>query len=232
MRTRISAYAIIILCCLNLSATAQKGKVYSVTGTEWIISFADITENNIEATNIIRFSPVVNLQELVNWDLSDHLGFYLGIDCRNVGFIYDVPNSNLRKKVRTYNVGVPVAIKIGNMNGFFLYGGYELELPVNYKEKTFANDDKTEKFNVWFSSRTPTIYNALFAGIQFPYGTSIKFKYYMDNFYRKDYTEQDASGEPVHPYQNMNVNVFYISLNFLLLKNKSIYQSKTASSPE
>lgn len=41
------------------------------------------------------------------------------------------------------------------MQGMYVYGGYEFEMPFNYKEKRFENDEKVSKFNTWFSSRTP-----------------------------------------------------------------------------
>jgi hypothetical protein len=220
----------ILACCLHLSSPAQSNKVYSVTGAEWILSFANVKDGGTDVGSIARFSPVVNLQEWINFDVSERYGFFTGLSVRNVGFIYDVPNSNLRKKVRTYNLGLPVGIKIGNLHdGIFFYGGYELELPLNYKEKTFTNDDKTSKFTVWFSGRTPTLAHALFAGIQLPHGTSLKFKYYLNNFYKKSYSEEDATGVPFQPYQNMDVNVFYISLNFFVLKNAYFYYSNKAS---
>lgn len=202
---------------------AQAKKVYSVTSGEWIFSFANIKQGGIDASSIIRFSPVFNFQNFVNYDVSDRFGLMGGLAFRNVGFIYDVPNSNLRMKYRTYNIGIPVAVKIGNMNGKFLYAGYELEIPINFKAKTFTNEDKTDKSSVWFSNQVTTFNSALFVGIQMPLGGNLKFKYYLSNFFNKDYTAQDSNGNPYKPYQDMNVNVFYFSLNFFILKNTHFY---------
>jgi hypothetical protein len=44
---------------------------------------------------------------------------------RNVGFIHDVDETT-RKKYRTYNMGIPLGIKIGNLSEKFLFFGYEL----------------------------------------------------------------------------------------------------------
>jgi hypothetical protein len=232
MKTKINAFILIWLCLLRFDSYAQDHRIYSVTGAEWIISFADISDSGNDIESIVRFAPVFNFQELINYDVSEHLGFFTGVAVHNVGFIYDVPNSNLRKKVRTYNAGIPLAIKVGNLDKLCVFAGYELELPISYKEKTFVNDDKSEKFNVWFGGRTPTFNNAVFAGLQFPYGTSIKFKYYLNNFYKRSYTESDEAGLPVQPYQNMDVNVFYVSVNFFVLKNLYYYNSKKADSSE
>ena len=228
----------IILLLIVLSSTyygqAQGKKVYTVTSGEWIFSFANIKQGGIDASSIIRFSPVFNFQNIANYDVSDRFGLMGGLAFRNVGFIYDVPNSNIKMKYRTYNIGIPVGFKIGNMDGRFLYAGYELEIPINFKAKTFTNEDKTDKSSVWFSNQVTTFNHALFVGIQMPMGGNLKFKYYLSNFFNKDYTAQDSNGNPYKPYQDMNVNVFYFSLNFFILKNMHFYyqkgdKSKTAS---
>src|SRR6185369_2955572 len=220
----------IILILIVLSSTycgiAQSKKVYSVTSGEWIFSFANIKQGGIDASSIIRFSPVFNFQNIANYDMSDRFGLTAGLAVRNVGFIYDVPNSNIKMKYRKYNIGIPIGFKIGNMDGKFLYGGYELEIPINFKSKTFTNEDKTDKSSVWFSSQVTTFNSALFVGIQMPMGGNLKFKYYLSNFFNKDYTAQDANGNPIKPYQDMNVNVFYFSLNFFILKNTHFYYQK------
>jgi len=220
----------IILILIVLSSTycgiAQSKKVYSVTSGEWIFSFANIKQGGIDASSIIRFSPVFNFQNIANYDMSDRFGLTAGLAVRNVGFIYDVPNSNIKMKYRTYNIGIPIGFKIGKMDGKFLYGGYELEIPINFKAKTFTNEDKTDKSSVWFSNQVTTFNHALFVGIQMALGGNLKFKYYLSNFFNKDYTAQDSNGNPYKPYQDMNVNVFYFSLNFFILKNTHFYYQK------
>lgn len=57
------------------------------------------------------------------------------------------------------------------------------------------------------------------AGVQLPYGATLKFKYYLTNFFNKNYTRSDGS----KPYENADYNVFYFSLSFALLKNADIY---------
>jgi len=218
----------ILFIALSMSyyGNAQAKKVYTVTSGEWIFSFANIKQGGIDASSIIRFSPVFNFQNIANYDVSERFGLTAGLAFRNVGFIYDVPNSNIKMKYRTYNIGIPIGFKIGNMDGKFLYGGYELEIPINFKSKTFTNEDKTDKSSVWFSNQVTTFNHALFVGIQMPLGGNLKFKYYLSNFFNKDYTAQDSNGNPYKPYQDMNVNVFYFSLNFFILKNTHFYYKK------
>ena len=109
-----------------------------------IFSFASVDYAGNEEGAIMRFSPVVNIQNWLNYDKSEKLGFFTGLSVRNVGFIYDVDETT-RKKYRTYNVGIPVGVKFGNLSDKFLFFGYELEIPIAYKEKTFVDEDKQDK---------------------------------------------------------------------------------------
>ena len=204
---------------------AQEDNVYTTTSGELIFSFADVEYDGSEGGSIMRFSPVVNIQNWLNYDKSEKLGFFTGLSLRNVGFIYDVDETT-RIKYRTYNVGIPVGVKIGNLSDKFLFFGYELEIPVHYKEKIFVNEDKTEKNGYWFTSRTPTLNHSLMLGVQLPYGATIKFKYYLSNFFDEDFTASDGQGGTFKPYENFNVNIFYFSLSFSLLKDTKLYYNQ------
>lgn len=218
---------IALMLASSLMLKAQDNKFYTTSGGEMIFSFASIDDAGSETGNIMRWSPVFNFQNLANYDVSNNFGFFSGINIRNVGFIYDnykAPGAetSVKKKFRNYTLGIPVGLKIGQLDKVFVYGGYEIEFPLNYKEKTFENEKKTEKFNVWFSKRVPSFYHTFLVGIQFPYGGNLKFKYYLTNFHNKDYTET-VNGTQVKPYADLNANVFYISLNFSLFKNSEMY---------
>ncbi len=227
MKKRI--YTLIVTLVLTTAFVhAQTNKFYTTTGGEMIFSFASIDDAGSETGNIIRWSPVFNIQILGNYDFSKNVGFFTGFDIRNVGFIYGnykppTQESTVKKKFRNYTAGIPVGLKIGNLNKFFFYGGYEIEFPINYKEKTFENEVKTHKFNVWFSNRVPTVYHTFLVGIQFPYGGNLKFKYYLTNFHNKDFTETLSDGTQIKPYETLNANVFYFSLNFNLFRNADFY---------
>lgn len=220
--------AVLLFVFTSLITFGQdKKKVYTTSSGEMIFSFASIATNGNEESSVLRFSPVVNIQNWVNFDKADNFGLFTGLSVRNVGVIFDVPGQpNTRVKARTYNVGVPVGVKLGNLDGLFFFAGYELELPLNYKEKIFVNEEKQEKRNIWFSNRVPTINHSLMAGVQMPYGATLKFKYYLTNFYNKNYTENDGQGNIIKPYENLDVNVFYVSLSFGLLKNTDFYYGR------
>ncbi len=201
-------------------------KAYTTSGGELIFSLASMTYDDVNVDPVVRFSAFFNAQTLVNYDLSHSFGLFAGLSIKNIGFIYDVPDSNIRKKARTYNIGLPLGFKVGNLDKVFLYGGYEIELPINYKEKTFVNDDKEDKFNSWFSDRTNTVFHTLFLGIQLPYGANLKFKYYLTKFFNEDYKEKDDSGNTVMPYQGIDANIFYFSLSFNMFRNDQFYVGK------
>lgn len=228
MKTKF--YLLLIAAMLTMfSAQSQEtDKFYSTTGGEIIFSFASIDDAGSESGNIMRFSPFFNFQNLVNYDFSKNVGVFSGLNIRNVGFIYDnytdlETGNTVKKKFRNYTLGIPVGLKLGDFENVFVYGGYEIEFPLNYKEKTFENEVKTEKFNVWFSKRVPAVYHTFLVGFQFPYGANLKFKYYLTNFHNKDFTETLSDGRQVKPYATLNSNVFYVSLSFSLFKDTDMY---------
>ncbi len=212
----LSIILVLLMAC-TIKTNAQN-KVYATTGGEMIFSFATIDNNGNESGNIMRWSPVFNFQTYGNYDINKNIGFIFGASVRNVGFIYNVPGTSTKKKFRNYNVGIPIGFKVGNLDKFFLFGGYEIEFPINYKEKTFINEQKT-KFNVRFSKRVPSYYHTAFIGVQFPYGVSLKFKYYISEFFNQNYTENDGN----QPYKGLKANVFYFSLSTSLFKNNKVY---------
>ncbi len=210
-----------LLFILTAGLLSAQVKPYITSAGEMIFSFAKIDHNGSSGSNVMRWSPVFNSQSYVNFDLGKSFGLTAGLGLRNVGFIddaYDPDNSGMKKKFRTYNLGIPVGIKLGKMNHFFLFGGYEIEFPFHYKEKTFINGSKQDsKITDWFSSRVPSYYNTVYGGIQFPYGLTLKVKYYFTGFFNNDFIEI-VNGVEVRPYENYNVNVIYFSLSFNLFK--------------
>lgn len=204
----------------------QRPRSYITSGTEFIFSFASIDNNGVEGGNVMRFTGWLHLQGFYHYDFGKSAGIMTGLALRNVGFIYNEPESGLKKKYRTYNVGIPVALKVGSMGKAHLYAGYEIEFPTNYKEKTFNNERKDDKFNVWFSKRTPALYHTVLVGVQFKYGLSVKFKYYLTNFFNQDYSEVNQDGVTEYPYQDIDVRIFYFSLNINLFRGTHFSYTK------
>jgi hypothetical protein len=213
---------LIILALISCSGSLKaQDKTYWSTGFEMLFSFADIEQDGISKSSIIRWAPVFNVQTFFNYDATKRFGLFSGIGVRNVGFIYD-ENDAVRKKFRTYNMGIPVGIKAGNFEKTFVYAGYEIEFPFQYKEKTFQGDVKS-KYTEWFTDRVPTVYHTVLVGVQLPKGVNIKFKYYLTGFFNQDYTDINMDGDPYKPYENLDVHVFFFSIGFNLFKDKELY---------
>lgn len=208
--------ALLPFFCALLSF-GQVHKWYRTSGGEWIFSSALLDVNGSDQGSIVRFSPFFNAQLMGNYDFSPKAGVFVGLSVRNIGFIYDVPDTSLRFKYRTYDVGVPIGLKLGDMDGTMVFLGYEVEFPINYKEKRFENEKKEDKFNVWFSDRNEPVFHTVMLGFQFLHGTTLKFKYHITNFHNKDFSE-DVNGVKVKPYDGLNANIIYVSLGYGLFK--------------
>jgi len=206
------------------TAGYSQSKSYFSSGAEMLFSFANIKDNGATPGSVMRWAPVINLQTMYNHDMSSKVGVFTGLAMRNVGYIYDNFKMNgqggdadyyVKKKFRSYNLGLPVGIKIGNLNKSFLYAGYEIEVPFLYKEKTFDNGDKIDKITGWFSPRQELFQHGFLVGFQFPHGLDLKFKYYLSEFHNQSYSDSQGN----KPYSGLNSHVFYFSLSCYVFKN-------------
>lgn len=208
-------------------------KSYISSGGEMIFSFATIDDNGKSPDATIRWAPFFNFQTNLNTDFGDHFGLFAGFSFKNVGYIYDGYIETVggqpmtyKKKFRSYNAGIPVGIKLGNLRKFFIYGGYEVELPVHYKEKTFDGGDRIDKISAWFSKRQEQFQHGVIVGVQFPYGLNLKFKYYLSEFHNQAFVD-DAGNTP---YAGLQSNVFYFSLSSSMFKQTP--KKTTESTPK
>src|SRR6185312_6277682 len=106
---------------------------------------------------------------------------------KNVGFIEKRADTTI--KHRTYNLGIPIGLKFGNMRDrsyFFLGAG--CDAPINYREKEFIKRGDKQKFNEWFSDRTPALMPYVFAGVSMAPGLTLKLQYYLNNYMNPDFT--------------------------------------------
>lgn len=217
MRSPRNRVLLLMLATLFTSSLFAQTKTYLSGSGEIIFSFARINAAGNDLNPNLRFSPVFNGQAFVNHNFGNSFGIFYGLAYRNVGFIYE-PAKDTLKKHRTYNFGIPVGFKVGNMSGTFLFFGYELEIPYSYKEKTFIDEEKKSVETEWFSPKVNPVVQSVYAGINFKGGASLKFKYYIDPFFNSNYTETVA-GVQVKPYSSLKVNVFYVALCFNMFKD-------------
>ena len=204
-------------CMVAAQDMPPPGVWYPTSGGESILSWAQLDVDGDDKGSVVRFAPFFNAGAMANYDLGYHFGLFAGISIGNIGFIYALPDTSLRFKFRTYNIGVPVGFKVGNMNEGLFFAGYEFEVPVNYKEKRFENERKEDKFNVWFSDRTEPYFHAVFAGYQFWNGICLKVKYYITNFHNEDF-ESSKDGITSKPYEGLKANIFSLSMGIDLFR--------------
>jgi len=222
---------LLIVCVLFISIDIDAQKVYPVTSGALIFQFADVELANSNVTNTPpRFTCFFHWGQYYHFDIIDNLGFYTGLAIRNVGFIYDedIPQKTIR---RSYTLGVPIALKLGSFkNHLYIFGGGEYELLFHYKGKRwYSNDRKGTKIKdtEWFSNKTELFVPSVFAGIQFPKGFNLKFKYYLGDFLNLDYTGPDLGQSSVSFSDYTRLNMFYISVcwQFRTDKAKKYIQS-------
>ena len=182
-------YVLAVLLIFNVSLKAQK--VYTVSGGEVIFQSGKIEKKingvNTSVNTNLRFTLFFHVGEYIHYDITDNIGIFSGLGIRNVGFITD-EGFDTTAKYRTYNLGMPLAIKFGSFKkNLFLFGGAEYEWMFHFKHKTFVDDTKT-KYTSWFSNHTPAFIPSVFVGLQLPAGFQFKFRYYLDNYLEERYT--------------------------------------------
>jgi hypothetical protein len=211
--------SIFVICILIFDLSMNAQKKYSTSDGEIIFSWGnleytnDYTQNNPQAEivdNPLRFTCFFHLGQNYHYDVAKNLGFFIGYGLRNVGFITNevLPveeNSstyfNAKIVRRTYSLGVPLAIKIGNMDKrTFIYGGGELEWAFAYKEKYWDSHDRSgtkSKYTDFLGKQVNPILPSAFVGIQLPKGMNFKLKYYLTDFLNHNYTRHSAGANQV-----------------------------------
>lgn len=179
------------------------------------------------STGTLRFSCILNFGFTFHYNFGDHLGAYTGIGIKNVGFIEHF-NDGVIVKHRTYNIGVPLALKIGNMENkrTYVYLGGGIDAAVNYKEKTFAIRHSKEKFDEWFSDATPTFMPYFFAGVTIR-GVTAKVQYYPNNFLNPDFIRNNTK-----PFAGTDVHLLFVSLGLMFHYNTVCQEMKIKQANE
>jgi hypothetical protein len=215
---------------LNKGFSQKEKRFYSSTSVEMIFSFANVSIDSGNATNVMRWAPVLNVQFIYNFDFTNNFGLFIGLDVRNLGFIWK-NDFGQKWKHRVYTLGLPVGIKLGNLrSGMFFYAGGQIEYAFNYKEKYFLNNSKQAKNVYWFTDRINIWQPSVLVGINFPFGLNIKFKYYFIDLLNPDYEEFNEQGEKYKPYAGFtNDKIFYFSLSYNMFHRdyKYFYSSVT-----
>lgn len=188
-----------------------------------------------------RFTCVFHYGQLAHLDLNNFVGLYSGILLRNVGFISNevLPDpenvgSTFDAKVirRTYNLGVPIAMKVGSFkDNFHIYFGGEYEWAFHYKEKYWkahSRDGDKKKTTKWWPNQVSSFIPSAFVGVQFPKGINLKLKYYLDNMLNHEFskapTSRNAAVSDLSKYKQSQL--MYISLSIAINPKEKAKKSK------
>lgn len=225
-----------IIMALFPTKTDAQVDIYRSGGGEIIFSGADVRFNDVDVNTNTRFTLFLHIQQWANFDINNNFGFLAGGSLRNIGLIVedlyqnvgfsgiesDDPNWNKNTKIkrRSYALGIPLGIKVGDFDkNFFFYAGGEYEWMFAYKQKLFIDDNKT-KYVEWFSDRVNPLIPSVFAGVQLPGGVNLKFRYYLKDFLNTDFQGTDF-GREVDYSEFQSTGIWYISVGFMF-NNKQI----------
>ncbi len=188
-------------------------KIYVASGLDGAIFSTATVQRPYRANTwgTLRFTYFINYGLTFNYDFSNFIGAYAGLDLKNIGFIEKRKDTTI--KHRTYDLGIPVGVKIGNMKDrFYGFAGGGVETPINYREKAFVNRGDKQKFNEFFSDRTSHILPYIFAGVSVKPGVSLKLQYYLTNYMNPDFQGYDRTKVYGKPYAGYDVHLFLISI--------------------
>jgi len=211
---RTTKYVAAILLSLAFQSSYAQREMYITTGGEMLFQTSEVTSGGTDLQTNMRWTIFLHLGSYAHIDFTNNIGMFSGLALRNVGFI---TNEGTEKKIRrTYNLGIPLALKVGLFDKkMYVFGGAEYEWLFHYKEKYWPNsnggrDGDKIKSTKWFSSRVNSLIPSVFFGIALPGGFNVKYKIYLENYMNQSYA--DANGDLI--YQDLDVNVNYISISW------------------
>ena len=208
-------FVLLIAISLLFNQTVSSQEVYSVSSSELLFQFASIENPNLpDITNKLRFTLFLHYGQYWHVDINNTMGFYSGMAIRNVGFIYNTtdPSKTIR---RSFTAGIPLSFKLGAFDKhLYLMGGGEYELLFHYRARigdSNERDGSVIKEGEWFSNKTKRFVPSVFAGVQFPGGVNVKFKYYLQGFLNEEYSGPDLGG--VSDFSDFTqLDMFYVSV--------------------
>ena len=221
--------AILLICLISgsfsgytqelLTPVEKDSKIYSASVSETILSFGIVDAAPLNTRTIGRFTPFFNFGQQFHLDFSNQVGMYVGLGIRNVGMITEL-NDSVRVKQRAYTLGIPLALKFGNMEGWQGAIGAEAEFAFAYKQKVIVNGEK-RKSGAWFDDRTNSFLPSVFAELKGKDGNYIRFKYYLSDFL----TSNQQINVPGVAYTPTQSQLFYISMGYVI-KNRDVNKFK------
>jgi hypothetical protein len=209
---------------------------YGMSGSELIFSSgnvvanlayspANISTNGFALENKMRFSLFFHVQHQNHYNFNKYFGIYTGWALINVGFINKLPilgSTDAEIRQRSYSIGIPLALKIGNMErGNYIALGVEEEYMFVYKRKVYYAGEKGV-FVSWFSRDVNQLNPSVFAEIHFHHGFYIRAKSYLMDFLSDRNVQFYLPQSPILVnYQATKSSLAYLSIGTVIkLKRK------------
>lgn len=206
---------IFVLLILH-SGLIYSQRIYKTSGGELIFSRSVNNSPFLNTHSQMRVSAFLHFNNNYHFNFSKFIGCFSGISISNIGFAYK--DGDTLYKRRTYNIGVPVALKFGKLDQEnYLFAGAELEAPFHYKQKKIDDSGK-DKYSAFFDNRVRNLLPSVFAGIQFSGGYCFKFRLYLTDYLNKNFKGTDFG--LTTNYSNTDSKLFLLSLSFNLKENK------------
>jgi len=124
-------------------------------------------------------------------------------------------------KQRVYGLGVPLAVKLGNMDKrAYIAAGAEGEYFFNYKIKYYINKEK-HKSNTWFPDQVNAFNPSLFLEYRMKSGLYFRAKYYLLDFLTSQAATKLTDSISVPGYSATS-KLFYISFGLNIKTKKGI----------
>ncbi len=212
MKTRLLLLILAFICVSNIQAQ----KVYTSTQLKLIFSTApNIERAGNKVPSPMRFTCFFNYSVIANIDLTKHLGLSIGGEIKNIGLIMN-KDSAFHVKSRAYALGIPIYIRLGNMDKrWYFFGGAQYDYLFAYKEKVFYDDSKTKRTNDYSGAVNPFI-PSVFIGYREKNGASFSINYMLQNFYSDEYRFKDPTqGDKPYTDGYKNSQILYFSIGFM-----------------
>lgn len=209
-----------LLIVLFTASNIQAQKIYSSNQVKLIFSTAPhLSRGDQSIASPMRFTAFFNYSTFLNMDLTKSLGLSIGLEAKNIGLI--TKDSIFRTKHRAYAIGVPLYLRIGNMDKrWYFLAGAQYDYLFAYKEKIFVNDAKIKRHG--YNNVTPFI-PSIFLGFRSKSGTSVSVHYMLQNFFTDDYRFKDPTNNTSFSQGYGNSQLLYFTIGFMgdLDKKKS-----------
>lgn len=210
MRNLVLPFIVIINVLISAS-NIQAQNIYSSNQIKLIFSTApNISRESQQIGSPVRFTAFFNYSTFLNLDLTKTLGLSAGLEIKNIGVT--LKDSVFKTKHRSYAVGVPVYVRIGDMDKkWYFLAGAQYDYHFAYKEKIFVDDAKIKRHP--YNSVRPFI-PSVFVGFKSKSGTSISIHYMIQNYFSDSYRFKDPrDNRPLQSYENSQL--IYFTIGFM-----------------